>query len=57
MQQWGQAHHASPMIKPAINPKLAAGLLFAGAACCTFLPLTALLVVAGGGVLYLDASR
>ena len=45
------------MAQPPINPKLAAGLLFAGAACCTFLPLTALLVVAGGGVLYLDASR
>jgi hypothetical protein len=45
------------MIKPAINPKLAAGLLFTGAACCMFLPLTALLVFAGGGALYLDASR
>jgi len=45
------------MAQPPINPKLAAGLLFAGAACCTFLPLTALLVFAGGGVLYLDASR
>lgn len=45
------------MAHPIINPKLAAGLLFAGAACCTFLPLTALLVFAGGGALYLDASR
>jgi len=45
------------MAHPSINPKLAAGLLFAGAACCSFLPLTALLVVAGGGVLYLDAAR
>ena len=45
------------MTKPAVNPKLAAGILFAGAACCTFLPLTALLVFAGGGVLYLDAAR
>lgn len=45
------------MAHPPINPKLVAGVMFAGAACCTFLPLTALLVVAGGGVLYLDASR
>jgi hypothetical protein len=45
------------MLSPSINPKLAAGLLFAGAACCSFLPLTALLVFAGGGALYLDASR
>jgi hypothetical protein len=45
------------MTKPAISPKLAAGVLFAGAACCSFLPLTGLLVLAGAGALYLDASR
>ena len=45
------------MTKPAINPKLAAGLLFAGAACCTFLPLTGFLVLAGASALYLDAAR
>jgi hypothetical protein len=45
------------MTNTSLNPKLAAGLLFAGAACCTFLPLTALLVFAGGGALYLDAAR
>ena len=45
------------MAQPSINPKLAAGLLFAGAACCSFLPLTGFLVVAGAGLLYLDAAR
>jgi hypothetical protein len=45
------------MAHPSINPKLAAGLLFAGAACCTFLPLTGFLVLAGAGALYLDAAR
>jgi len=45
------------MAHPSLNPKLAAGLLFAGAACCTFLPLTGFLVLAGAGALYLDAAR
>jgi hypothetical protein len=45
------------MAHPSINPKLAAGLLFAGAACCSFLPLTGFLLLPGTGVLYLDASR
>jgi hypothetical protein len=45
------------MARPSINPKLAAGLLFTGAACCSFLPLTGFLVLAGTGALYLDANR
>ena len=45
------------MATATINPKLAAGILFTGAACCSFLPLTGFLVLAGAGALYLDASR
>ena len=45
------------MATATINPKLAAGILFAGAACCSFLPLTGFLVLAGAGALYLDAAR
>jgi hypothetical protein len=45
------------MAHPPINPKLAAGLLFAGAACCTAPVVAAFLVLAGAGALVLDHNR
>ena len=45
------------MTKPPISPKLAAGVLFAGAACCTVPVVAGFLVVAGAGALVLDAHR
>jgi len=43
-------------MKPPINPKLIAGLLFVGAACCTAPVVAGFLVFAGAGALVLDAD-